>query len=183
LKPPVPALRLRLRRIETKPKPVHVVQFQDFAGIGKLPDLRAELDDIIESIERGDGASDCHYRAGIDLDEDSLLTDQGIMHLHLGGKDSDVIVFLIQYADRVVLLETNTHVHFRTQPAGKNIVAPTQAWFRTLENDMAAGGGGGWVAFCRRGRRCYQAGRKAAEELRDKRAASIAAFKAKARLD
>lgn len=51
------------------------------------------------------------------------------MHLHLGGKDSDVILFLIQYADRVVLLETNTHVHFRTQPAGKNIIALTQAWY------------------------------------------------------
>lgn len=176
MKPPAPALRQRLRRIETKPKPVHVVQFQDFAGIGKLLELRAELDDIIESIERGDGVSDCHYRAGIDLDEDSLLADQGIMHLHLGGKDSDVIVFLIQYADRVVLLETNTHVHFRTQPAGKNIVALTQAWFRSLENDMAAAAAGAVAA-------ATDAERKAAEELRDKRAASIAAFRAKARLD
>jgi hypothetical protein len=176
LKPPAPALRQRLRRIETKPKLVHVVQFQDFAGIGKLPELRAEFDDIIESIERGDGVSDRHYRAGIDLDEDSLLTDQGIMHLHLGGKDSDVIVFLIQYADRVVLLETNTHIHFRTQPAGKNIVALTQAWFRTLENDMAAAAADAVAA-------ATEAERKAAEELRDKRAASIAAFKAKARLD
>jgi hypothetical protein len=176
LKPPVPALRQRLRRIETKPKPVHVIEFQDFAGIGKLPDLRAELDDIIESIERGDGVSDRHYRAGIDLDEDSLLADQGIMHLHLGGKNSDVIVFLIQYADRVMLLETNTHVHFQTQPAGKNILALTQAWFRTLENDMAAATAGAAAA-------ATQAERKAAEALRDKRAASIAAFKAKARLE
>jgi len=176
LKPPAPALRQRVRRIETKPKPVHVVQFQDFAGIGKLPELRAELDDIIESIERGDGVPERHYRAGIDLDDDSLLADRGIMHLHLGGKDSDVIVFLIQYADRVVLLETNTHVHFRTQPAGKNIVALTQAWLRTLENDMALAAAGAAAA-------ATEAERKAAEELRDKRAASIAAFKAKAGLD
>jgi hypothetical protein len=96
------------------------------------------------------------------------------MHLHLGGRDSDVLVFLIQYADRVVLLETNTHVHFRTQPAGKNILALTQAWFRTLENDMAA-------AAARAA--ATEAERKAAEDLRDKRAASIAAFKAKAGLD
>lgn len=176
MKPPAPALRQRVRRIETKPKPVHVVQFQDFAGIGKLPELRAELDDIIESIERGDGVPERHYRAGIDLDDDSLLADRGIMHLHLGGKDSDVIVFLIQYADRVVLLETNTHVHFRTQPAGKNIVALTQAWLRTLENDMALAAAGAAAA-------ATEAERKAAEELRDKRAASIAAFKAKAGLD
>ncbi len=176
MKPPAPALRQRLRRIETKPKPVHLVQFQDFAGIGKHPELRDELDDIIESIERGDGVPDRHYRAGIDLDEDALLADQGIMHLHLGGRDSDVLVFLIQYANRVVLLETNTHVHFRTQPAGKNIVALTQAWFRTLENDMAEAAAGAAAA-------ATEAERKAAEALRDKRAASIAAFKAKAGLD
>ena len=176
MKPPAPALRQRLRRIETKPKPVHVVQFQDFADIGKRPDLRAGLDEIIESIERGDGVSDSHYWAGIDLDADSLLADQGIMHLHLGGEDSDVLVFLIQYANRVVLLETNTHVHFRTQPAGKNIVALTQAWFQTLENDMAAATAAAVAA-------ATETERKAAEELRDKRAASIAAFKAKAGLD
>jgi hypothetical protein len=176
LKPPAPALRQRLRRIEAKPKPVHVVQFQDFARIGRLPDLRAELDEIIESIECGDGVADRYYRAGIDLDEDTLLAEQGIMHLHLGGKDSDVLVFLIQYTERVVLLETNTHVHFRTQPAGRNIVALTQAWFQTLENDMAAAAAGVAAA-------ATEAERQAAEALRDKRAASIAAFKAKAGLD
>ncbi len=176
MKPPAPVLRQRLRRIETKPKPVHVVQFQDFAGIGKLPDLRAELDNIIESIERGDGVSESHYRAGIDQDEDSLLADQGIMHLHLGGKDSDMLVFLIQYADRVVMLETNTHLHFRTQPAGKNILALTQAWLRTLEKDLTA-------AAAQVAAAATEAERKAAEEFRDKRAASIAAFKAKAGLD
>lgn len=94
------------------------------------------------------------------------------MHVHLGSKDSDVLVFLIQYADRVVLLETNTHVHFRTQPAGKNIVALTQAWFRSLENHMDAAAAA-----------ATKTERKAAEVLRDKRAASIAAFKAKAGLD
>ena len=173
MKPPAPVLRQRLRRIETKPKPVYVAQFQDFADIGKRLDLRAELDDIIETIERGDGVSESHYRAGIDRDQDTLLADRGIMHLHLGGRDSDVLIFLIQYADRVVLLETNTHLHFRTQPAGKNILALTQAWFRTLEDDMAA-------AIAQAAAAATEAERKAAEKLRDRRAASIAAFKAKA---
>jgi hypothetical protein len=176
LKPPAQLLRLRLARIEIRPKPVHVVQFQDFAGIRRLPDLRAELDEIIESIERGDGVAEAHYRSGIDQDEDRLLADQGIMHLHLGGRGSDVLVFLIQYADRVVLLETNTHVHFRTQPAGKNIVALTQSWLRTLENEMAAAAALAAAA-------ATEAERKEAEELRDRRAASIAAFRAKAKRD
>ena len=74
-----------------------------------------------------------------------------------------------------MLLETNTHVHFRTRPAGKNIVALTQAWFRTLENDMAAAAAAATAA-------ATEAERKAAEEFRDKLAASIAAFKAKTRL-
>lgn len=169
------ALRQRLRRIEKKPKPVYIVHFHDFASVGKLPDLRAELDDIIESIERGDGVSEFYYRAGIDRDGDALLADQGIMHLHLGGKNSDVLVFLIQYADRVVLLETNTHVHFRTQPAGKNIVALSQAWFWMLESDMAA-------AIADAAAAVSEAERKAAEVRRDRLAESIAAFKAKAGL-
>lgn len=176
MKPPAPVLRQRWRRIETRPKPVHIIQFQDFAGIGKLPGLRAELDNIIESIERGDGVPESHYRAGIDRDEDALLADQGIMHLHLGGKDSDMLVFLIQYADRVVVLETNTHLHFRTQPAGKNILALTQTWLQTLEKDMAA-------AAARAATAATEVERKAAEKLRDKRAASIAAFKAKTKID
>jgi hypothetical protein len=176
LKPPASVHRQRLKRIETKPKPVHVVQFQDFAGVGKLQNLRNELDEIIESIERGGGVLETHYRAGIDWDEDSLLAEQGIMHLHLGGRESDVLVFLIQYADRVVLLETNTHVHFRTQPAGKNILALTQAWLRTLENEMVEAAG-------RVASAANEAERNEAEEIRNRRAASIAAIKIKAKLD
>lgn len=87
-----------------------------------------------------------------------------------------MLVFLIQYANCVVMLETNTHRHFRTQPAGKNILALTQAWFRNLENDMA-------TAAAQAAAAATAAERKAAEELRDKWAASIAAFRAKAGLD
>jgi hypothetical protein len=137
--------------------------------------LRDELDAIIESIERGDGVPEAHYRAGIDRTDDALLTQRGIIHLHLGGKDSDVLVFLVQFADRVVLLETNTHVHFRTRPAGKNIVALSMAWLAALETDMAR------AEADARGSK-VEAERQAAQALRDKRAAAIAAFKAKAGL-
>lgn len=175
MRPARSALRLRLRRIELKPKPVHVTEFQDFAGIGKSPTLREELDEIIESIERGDGVPDAHYRAGIDRDEDVLLTERGIMHLHLGGKYSDVLVFLIQYADRVVLLETNTHMHFRTRPAGKNIVALSLAWLTNLEREISD-------AATRVLEATTEAERLAGEALREKRIAAINAFKAKAGL-
>lgn len=97
------------------------------------------------------------------------------MHLHLGGKDSDVLVFLVQYPDRVVLLETNSHVHFRTQPAGKNIVALSQAWLANLEHEMAEAAERARVAGA-------VAERREAEAKRAKLAASIADFKRKARL-
>ena len=172
---PLPALRLRLPRIERKPKPVYAGQWTDFAGIGKRRALQEELLDIIESIERGDGVPEAHYRAGIDRDRDGLLEERGIMHLHLGGKDSDVLVFLVQYPDRVVLLETNSHVHFRTQPAGKNIVALSQAWLANLEHEMAEAAERARVAGA-------VAERREAEAKRAKLAASIADFKRKARL-
>ena len=152
------------------------MQFQDFAGIGKMPELRAELDGIIESIERGDGVPEAHDRAGIDRDEDLLLADpKHHAFASTAAKNSDVFVFLIQYADRVVLLETNTHVHFRTQPARKDIAALAQAWLRNLENEMADAAAKAEAA-------ATDEARKAAQGLQEKRAASIAAFKAKAEL-
>jgi hypothetical protein len=95
------------------------------------------------------------------------------MHLHLGGKESDIVVFLIQYVDRVVLLETNSHIHFRTQPAGKNLLALSQSWLANLEHQIADAMNEARVAT-------NDAARGAAEEKRSRLAASIAAFKAKA---
>ncbi len=166
-----PELRLRLPRIEKKPKPVYLVEFQDFASVSQRPDLQDELDEIIESIERGDGVPEAYYRAGIDRDKDGLLDDKGILHLHLGGKNSPILVFLVQYSDQVVLLETNTHIHFRTKPAGKNILALSQSWLGNLEQGMEEAA-----------RQAETAGleeeRKEAMARRDAIAASIAAFKA-----
>ena len=172
---PRPSLRLRLPRIEKKPKKVVSRFWSDFAGVKNRRELQDELIAIIRSIERGDGVPDAHYRAGVDNSADALLTNKGIMHLHLGGKDSDIIVFLIQYADRVVLLETNSHIHFRTKPEGRNIVALTHAWLANLEGEVAD-------AAALAGEAATESERKEAADLRDRRMASIAAFKAKAGL-
>ncbi len=166
-----PTLRLRLPRIEKKPKPVYLQQFQDFAKVAQRPDLQDELDEIIESIERGDGAPEACYRAGIDTDKDGLLDEKGIMHLHLGGKNSPTLVFLVQYSDQVVLLETNSHIHFRTKPAGKNILALSQSWLANLERGMEEAALQGQTAS-------MEEERKKAMERRDAIAASLAAFKA-----
>lgn len=172
MKPQVPALRLRLPRVEKTPKRVHAERWQDFAGIKKNQSLVDELDGIIEGIGRGDGAPEAHYRAGMDRDRDGLLEERGIMHLHLGGKDSDTLVFLIQYADQVVLLESNTHMHFRTQPPGKNILALSQSWLAELEHDMQAAAEESKSAE-------DAVARAAAEARRARIAASLAALKRK----
>jgi hypothetical protein len=79
---------------------------------------------------------------------------------------------LIQYAERVVLLETNSHVHFRTQPPGKNILALTQFWLGILETAMAE-------AEAAADQASDGAARELAEARRARIAAAIAAFKAK----
>ena len=165
MKQPQPARRLRLPRIEQKPKKVFAERWADFAGIKARPTLVNELVQIIRRIERGDGVPEEHYR-------DGLLEDKGIMHLHLGGKDSDVLVFLIQYAGEVVLLETNSHVHFRIQPAGKNILALSQSWLGNLERAAAEAARQAQEAV-------EDAERQEAEAKRAKLVESVRAFKAK----
>jgi hypothetical protein len=135
-----------------------------------------ELYQVIQSIRRGDGVPETHYRAGIDRDTDGLLEAQGIMHLHLGGRDSDVLVFLIQYADRIVLLESNTHVHFRTQPAGKNILALSQSWLGNLEQEMQTA-----AVLAKTAK--VEAERHEAEARTAKMRAAIAAFKRNAGIE
>ena len=98
---------------------VSAPNFRDYSRrAGKGTIYEDELNEIIEQISSGKGISEEFYRAGIDVDDDELLEKEGIMHLHLGGKNSDVLLFLVQYPDRVVLLEINTHKHFRTEPVG-----------------------------------------------------------------
>jgi len=125
---------LTLPRIEKKPKPVYQNNFQDFARISKNPDLIEQLYEIILSIENGDGVPEEYYRSGIDRDYDELLELKGVMHLHLGGKNSDVLVYLIQCPDKVILLETNTHKHLQSTPKGRNILAFLQPWLSQILN-------------------------------------------------
>jgi hypothetical protein len=134
---PVSSLLLRLPRIEKKPKPVFQERWGDFAGALKSPTLAREFFTLVRGIENGRGVLEHNYRAGIDRVRDALLENQGIMHLHLGGRNSELLIFLIEYNHQVLLLESNTHTHFRTRPPGRNILAPTQSWLANLEREMA----------------------------------------------
>jgi len=176
VKPGRPELRLRLPRIERKPKAVYSLRFEDFAGVKRRPDLLNELDEIIDAIARGDGVPEKFYRAGIDDSPDPLLADKGIMHLHLGGKHSDVILFLIQYPEQVVLLETNSHIHLDQHPPGKNVLALSQSWLGRLEIDLER-------ETARAAAALEESERRAAHEAQEKIREAIKAFKTRAKLE
>lgn len=59
------------------------------------------------------------YRAGIDDSPDLLLSKHKVMHLHLGGKGADTLLYLVQFECHVVLLGIDTHVHLDDVPPGK----------------------------------------------------------------
>jgi len=77
----------------------------------ELADL-AELKRIVES---GGELPARFYSSKAGHDADPLLKDFGVLHVHLGGSGSDTLLFLMQYVDRIVLLETNSHNRFSNE--------------------------------------------------------------------
>lgn len=85
------------------------------------PDLQQHVLDLVEAIVDGDPLPDWAYRSGIDHDDppDRLLSRYGVMHLHLGAKNSNDLLFLMQFQDHVVILAIGNHRHFAEEPPGK----------------------------------------------------------------
>jgi hypothetical protein len=81
-----------------------------------------DLEDIINLIGSG-GDLAPYYRADIDKFSDQLLARHGVMHLHLDGKDSNCILYLLQYEMHVVFLTIDTHVHLEDIPPAKKFPA------------------------------------------------------------
>lgn len=77
-----------------------------------------DLLEVIRLLGRGSILPERFYRNGIERDSDELLIQHGIKHLHLGGATSDTILFLVEYEDKILLLEVNDHSHFKTKPIG-----------------------------------------------------------------
>lgn len=127
-------MRLRLPRVEAKPKPVFKLPlYRDYVGLSRAPNLARELVELVERIEKGHIVPERYYRSGIDTDRDRLLEETGILHLHLGGAASDVLVFLIQYPTYVVLLEVNDHQAFASDPPGSRLLALHEQTIRERE--------------------------------------------------
>ncbi len=83
--------------------------FKRYKNLG--PSEEDDFADVVTAIAAGSAISDRYYRPRSGH-KDVLLDDYGVLHLHLGGDASDTLLFLMQFADRVVLLETNAHNRF-----------------------------------------------------------------------
>jgi hypothetical protein len=109
--------RLKKRRIEHKPKSVRkIANFVDLANVANSALLFDELNEIIDSIEAGQGIPDRFWPAP--RSNDTLFELHQILHVHLGGRGSDAILYLVQYADEVQLLRTGSHSELQDIPRG-----------------------------------------------------------------
>ena len=100
----------------------HAPGFMDKTGfVVPGTNYAEDLLKIIDCISKGHRLPERMYRNGIDRDPDELLENYGIRHLHLGGADSDVLLFVVEYHDCALLLEINSHREFATKPVGATL--------------------------------------------------------------
>jgi hypothetical protein len=133
------AIRLRCERFERKPKDVIIApNYRDFTKTVKgNQQLEGDLIEIVDRIERGTSLDRRFYRTGLENDGDPLLVQEGIKHLHLDHMGSDVLLFAVEYEDRVVFLEVNSHKHFRGEPKGSVLLSLHQQCLKS-EDEAAA---------------------------------------------
>ena len=133
------AKRLRCERFERKPKEVIIApNYRDFTRAVKgNQQLKSDLIEIADCIEKGAPLDRRFYRAGLENDGDPLLVQEGIKHLHLDHMGSDVLLFAVEYDDRVVFLEVNSHKHFKSEPKGSVLLSLHQQCLKN-EDEAAA---------------------------------------------
>lgn len=116
--------RLRNERLLQGKKRVvdHSPGFCDRSGLIAVGSkAEGDLTTIIKLLGGGSPIPDRFYRNYVDDGQDRLLNDFGIKHLHLGGSTSDILLFLVEYVDRVLLLEVNDHNAFAESPVGSTL--------------------------------------------------------------
>lgn len=98
-------------------------------------ELEDQFNEIVDCLLEGKLIPEKYYRNRIGHSPDPLLTDSGIKHLHLGGRDSNIILFLVEYEDRVVILEANDHRHFAKKPEGALLLSLHHACLKAQDSD------------------------------------------------
>lgn len=96
--------------------------FCDRSGlVGVGSKAAGDLATLIYLLGQGSPIPDRFYRNFVGDGNDRLLEDQGIKHLHLGGATSNILLFLVEYEEKVLLLEINNHNAFAEQPVGSTL--------------------------------------------------------------
>ena len=108
---------LSLSFIENIPKLVQTISSFRITVI-KTQLLISELELLTNRVTEGKIIPDRFYRKDRDTSTDRLLEEDGIMHLHLGSKDSSELLYLMQFSNRIIFLEVSDHYHFSLDPPG-----------------------------------------------------------------
>lgn len=80
--------------------------------------LRQEFLDLEDHIVNGWEIPDRFYRIDVDKNKDLLLDLTGVNHLHLDGRGSDIIVYLIETETTVFILRIAGHAYLEDDPRG-----------------------------------------------------------------
>jgi hypothetical protein len=125
--------------VQQSPKRVVTLdpQLKDYTGLGGREPYLSDLLEIIRRIDQGLEIPLKFYRTGLDTTPDELLEATGVKHLHLGGRGSNVLLYLVEYDSFVVLLEINDHKHFGQLPVGKLLNAALGTPLETAVADAA----------------------------------------------
>lgn len=116
--------RLRNHKFEQdRPKRVDYAQLWSPPSTFVVPvgsDAEKDLLSITRCIGNGYLIPNHCYRNGVENNDppDELLASKGIKHLHLGGRDSDVLLFLVEYGTFVLFLDIQSHRVFDQEPPG-----------------------------------------------------------------
>ncbi len=88
----------------------------DFAQLTEAEQL--SIATIIAAIYGGTPLPAEAYRRDHLTTHDTLLSREGIMHLHFSDTDDNKLLFLEQYDTYVVLIAISDHAEFKTKPKG-----------------------------------------------------------------
>lgn len=77
--------------------------------------------DLLDHFENGWEVPEDYYRLGVDKDKDLLLEVTGVKHLHLGGRASDILVYLIETEEQVIILRVAGHAYLQDNPRGSDL--------------------------------------------------------------
>lgn len=94
----------------------------DELGASRDARLLGQFNDLLDCIANGWEIPDEFYRFDLGKNKDRLLDETGVKHLHLNGRGSDILVYLIELEDCVILLRISGHAYLEDEPRGGSLL-------------------------------------------------------------